>query len=192
MAKMTREEYLTIAAMYFYDEVIMPATNAPRPAIKVSVGWPYGSRGGAKTIGQCFTKECSNGEHNEIFITPAVRDTKHALETLIHEQVHAVDNCASGHKGAFAKLARAIDLQGKLTQTHAGEELSEVIQCFIADHGELPHITMDDPTQGKAKPGSRMRKLSCRACGAVWRMSSKWAEQANICPCCESAAITKQ
>ena len=46
-------------------------------------------------------------------------------------------------------------------------------------------------TSRGAGSGSRMLKLDCTACNAVWRMSGKWAEQAKQCPCCGSQDINK-
>lgn len=42
-----------------------------------------------------------------------------------------------------------------------------------------------------AGSGSRMLKFQCNDCGAVWRMSAKWAESVECCPCCKDTSIDR-
>jgi hypothetical protein len=39
------------------------------------------------------------------------------LVSLLHELIHAADDCASGHKGAFAEAVTRFGFQGPMTQT---------------------------------------------------------------------------
>src|ERR1700693_119023 len=44
--------------------------------------------------------------------------------TLLHERIHAADDCQSGHKGAFAEAATRLGFQGPMTQTPPGLDLT--------------------------------------------------------------------
>ena len=54
-----------------------------------------------------------------------------ALEVLTHELVHVADKNESGHRGRFARIARRIGLEGKLTQTHAGKRLESNAEGYM-------------------------------------------------------------
>jgi hypothetical protein len=41
--------------------------------VRISIGWPKGGK--ANTIGQCWYAEGSSDKHNEIFISPVLKDT---------------------------------------------------------------------------------------------------------------------
>lgn len=195
MTSITRETWLTTAASYFLDNLILPECSAlPAPTVRIAMGWPKGSRGGKKAIGQCWTRAQSGDGTNEIFICPTIADSQQVLSTLIHELIHATDDCKSGHKNHFAKVARSVGLEGKLTATTAGADLTELLSAYVADHGEIPHTAMiDDP--GKKKPGSRMIKIECASCGFVARTASKWIEQMQenaCCPICQNNTLNHE
>lgn len=185
--KQTRESWMNAASEWLLDEVIMPVvTGYDKPNIKCSIGFPFRS---SKAIGQCFTKGSSAGGYNEIFINPKMSglDTIRVLDILAHELIHAIDNCESGHKGFFAKTARAIGLEGKLTATVAGEALKERLNTLLVILGDIPHAGMDTGKSTIKKQGTRMIKIECGACGFIARTASKWADQLPElahCPVC--------
>lgn len=153
------------------------------PEVYVSVGFPKGSRGKGKTIGQCHPAILSGDEKAHVFIHPCLTDSAQVLAVLAHELIHALDNCESGHKGRFAKVAKAFGLDGKMTATTAGADLVERLNVLIALLGEYPHATLTESDKGKQS--TRMIKCECEECGYVVRTSRKWIDEmgAPICPC---------
>jgi hypothetical protein len=85
------------------------------PAVRVTCGFPSSNArpGRKQTIGECWDGSQAEDGVAQIFISPVLRDSVRVLGVLVHELVHAVVGCEEGHKGAFAKLARALGLTGK-------------------------------------------------------------------------------
>jgi predicted Zn-ribbon and HTH transcriptional regulator len=111
------------------------------------------------------------------------------IADVAHELIHAFDDCESGHQGFFAHVARYIGLEGKLTQTHAGDELRADLQELVDMLGDYPHHRMD-VTQIK-KDSTRQLKVECKDCGCIFRTSKKWMDRVENCPVCKSPNITK-
>jgi hypothetical protein len=152
------------------------------PDVYVSVGYPKGARGKGKTIGQCHPAILSGDDKAHVFIHPCLTDSAQVLAVLAHEMIHALDNCESGHKGRFAKVAKAFGLEGKMTETTAGADLLERLNALIVMLGEYPHALLKE--SGK-KQSTRMIKCECMDCGYIVRTSQKWIDElgAPICPC---------
>jgi hypothetical protein len=181
---MTREEWLNAALHGPVASLLVKAgTDVPLDC-RVSVGFPGGGSA-RKRIGECWPRQRSADKVNEIFISPVLADPEIMLATLVHEAIHASDNCASGHRGHFARVARACDLQGKLTATHAGPTLQASIKGWIADLPRLTHGALS--LSGIKKQTTRMIKHQCFDCGAIWRASVRW--EMELCPCCASKYI---
>lgn len=154
----------------------------PQPL--VSVGFPHGKRGSAKgkTIGQCWTipsQECAH-----IFVHPCIADGLQVLEILIHELVHAAVGCQHGHRKPFARVARAIGLEGKLTATVAGDVLRGKLETIALGLGEFPHQKLDPDEIEKArkKQSTRYRKYVCPGCQQILRAAKSELEVACV-PC---------
>ena len=177
---LTREEWLQ-AGINGLKEMFAEIGETV-PEVYVSVGFPKGSRGKGKAIGQCHPSALSGDEKAHIFIHPMLTDSARVLDVLAHEMIHALDNCESGHMGRFAKVAKAFGLEGKMTATVAGAELTERLNALVEQLGEYPHALLKE--SGK-KQSTRMIKCECYSCGYIARTSSKWIEQAGapICPC---------
>ncbi len=181
----TRESWLTQIG----ERVILPmivAHGGKTAKFRVSVGWPRGARGGksVEAIGQCWDPRHSSDGHYELFISPKL-DAFGAIEVLVHELIHLAVGTAAGHKGAFKKVALAVGLQGKMTQTVAGDALTKRIREWIRVAPEYPHGPMKD-VEGAAKeqkPGSRLIKASCEGCEYTVRLAQKWIDVAvPTCP----------
>lgn len=177
----TREDWLNKAADIMFQTVLDESVIAPFPIppVRVSVA-PMTS----KQLGVCYKREASDDKHNEVFITAHVSDSLTVLETLLHELIHAADNCDSGHRNYFAKVARKAGLEGKLTATHAGAELKESLAYIIEALGPIPHATLNLKPKEK---GRNNNKLTCANCGFQANLSHKWAVQVSeraACPVC--------
>lgn len=172
------------------------ATHALRPTfralalplhkdVRVSVGFPLG--GFEKIAGQCFKREVSKDRHNEIFVSPLIDDATKALAVLVHELLHAADNCASGHDRTFETRARALALEGKPTNTTGGKPFKRFHGALLRTLGRYPHASLR-PSKVK-RDGTRLLKVACPECGYTCRITRKWLDQAGapICPTDETA-----
>lgn len=182
----TREEWLTAAVDMFGP--IFEDVGRTIPAVRVSVGWPGGRGKKNAVIGQCWPTAATADQTAQVFVSPVLSDAGQVLATLAHELVHAIDDCKSGHKGDFAKMARRIGLEGKLTATHAGEMLAAQIGDMAALLGVYPHgkIALGvDGADGPKKQTTRMIKVECGECGYVARTTRQWLDTvgAPLCPC---------
>lgn len=171
---MTREEWLN-AALTALRPWFKDRANAEIPSdARVSVGFPGGGSA-RKRIGECWARRMSKDNVNEIFISPVLQDPVRMLDVLVHEAVHAVDDCASGHKQAFKTVAKAVGLEGKMTATHAGEELKAELARIMTLLPPLTHGALDLST--RKKQPTRLVKLECDGCGMILRTTAKWLEQ---------------
>lgn len=204
---MTRESWLLEAI-----ELLRPrfeAAGLPIPEkIRVSVGFGFGARReSARVIGQCWARSQSDDGVNAVFISPELENTARVLDVLIHELIHAGDDCQNGHKAAFKKVAVAVGLTGQMTATVATPELAADMKELAAKIGEYPHAKLytepririqpkegpgeDGPEEepgpvssGPKKQGTRMHKVICLDCGYTVRTTAKWiAVGLPVCPC---------
>jgi hypothetical protein len=181
----TREEYLVQAV-----ELMRPLFESKDykiPALHVTCGWP--STGAlspkSKRIGECWDSKASADGKHQIFISPWLQKNDDAgpLSTLVHEVVHAVVGLAAKHGKLFKECATAVGLEGKMTSTHAGAELMEIIKQWELELGEYPHAKLDPGARPTKKQTTRMFKCECRQCGYVVRTARKWLEEIGIPHC---------
>lgn len=184
MSAKNREAWLT-AAVKPLNKLIASATELdPAKSVAVSCGWP-GGKSVNKVIGQCWTVASANGL-GQIFISPKLTDPVMVLDTLLHELVHAADDCEHGHKGPFAKACKQLGLVGKPTENHAGPELAVTLAEIAAKLGEYPHAGITPGTKIK-KDGTRMLKLECPECGYIVRTTQKWINVGlPVCGTCDA------
>ena len=180
----TREAWLVKAADLITDLIICPAAEALNETydlehFRVSIGHPQ-SKG---AIGECWKKSASADNYNEIFITPHEDNSTAILATLVHELIHAADDCQSGHKNFFARMARKCGLVGKLTATTAGDELQERLLDIVDALGEIPHHKLDSKHRVKPKQSTRMLKIECSSCGFNFRASKTQIKRMTIASC---------
>lgn len=192
----TREQYLTKCAEVILRDQLMPLVEGsqwdyPLPPVKISVGFPPGTRGG-KVAACCCPRAASAGGFNEIFVNPTYDDPIYVLGNLVHELIHAIDDCASGHKGFFASIARKVGLDGKLTATVPGEALTAQLAKLVKRYGEFPHEQLKLGAARK-KDGTRQLKVECEGCGFIFRTSQKWIDMLHDdspCPACGDSMLS--
>jgi hypothetical protein len=178
MSNFNREDWLQLAAELIQNDIINPAVEQyhvrlDKPIedlkIAVSIGHPKGKQ----AIGECWSTEASeDNTTNQIFITPFNNDSLRVLDVLTHELIHAYLDNRDGHKGRFATLARAVDLQGKLTATTAGDKLTASLKSIVEMLGEIPHTKLDQNKAPTKKQKGRMVKIECEHnCGMKFNTS---------------------
>lgn len=179
---MTREDWLNKATDTF-RAYLFKENQADIPAVKVSTGFPAGSRGiKTKKIGQFIPPNMTADGVGQIYISPVIEEPVLALATLIHELCHAVYP-TDQHGPLFGKLARAVGLAGPLTQTHASDALKKELESMAAWLGPYPHSAVD--YTGLSKQETRMIKVYCPDCGYIARVSHKWLKKIGtpLCRC---------
>ena len=174
----TREDWLLAAI-----ELLKPlfaAKGYTLPVCQVSCGFTStGVRSGH--IGQCWsTKSAGNGV-NQIFIAPTLGDAFNVIDTLVHELIHAVDDCEHKHGKEFKKMALKLGLKGPMRSAGAGPELKVVLTQMLTELGPYPHGPLKVTMQ---KPVSRNRpRAKCKKCGYQVPMLKRFlAYGPPICP----------
>jgi len=65
-------------------------------------------------IGHCGSKKSAADRINQIFIAPTLALAYEVLDTLVHELVHAVDDCQHKHGKEFKKIPIKMGLVGPI------------------------------------------------------------------------------
>ena len=161
MSEINREQWLMRAVDHILP--IFERAGYSVPAVKVSVGFPStGAKG--RHLGQCWSTKSAIDGINQIFIAPHLQTPFDFLDTLVHELVHAVDDCQSGHGDNFKKIALGVGLKGPMRSAGAGELLKQDLIQMAESLGSFPHGRLSLPirTMQKApkRPGAR-----CAKCG---------------------------
>lgn len=191
----TREEWLIAAA--HACERLFEAKGRKVPPIRVSTGWPSKKPLSAesRSVGECWAAECSEDGVTQIFISPwlkaPVEGDSGVLPVLVHEMAHAVVGVEHGHKKPFKECAQSVGLVGRMTESHAGEELLEVLNGIVEDLGPYPHSRLDKTKSGKKSQGTRMLKCVCvnDQCGFTVRMVQKWVDEVGVAHCPKHGAM---
>ena len=169
-----RETYLGEAAVELREWILDLPEGQDFELPLVSVGFPKGSRGRGKAIGQCHDKTTSGDKvRAHVFISPEVKDKVEVLRILLHELIHASVGTQCGHRKEFRKLALALGFKQPMTSTPAGAELQEQLEYLAKKLGDYPHPGLN---YKQRKGGTRMLKVYCGACGCVARMTRKWLD----------------
>ena len=181
MMHTTRESWLTEAIDNILPWVLAGADVETPTRVRVSVGWPGGKGKKGNTIGQCWHKSASSDDTWEIFVSPKLDDTVQILSVLTHELCHVADQNENGHTGRFKTLATAVGLTGKMTETNAGEELTERLEVLSEELGPFPHAALA-ATVGSGstthKQTTRMLKLQALGCcDYTVRTTRKWIDE---------------
>lgn len=160
--------------------------NAEVGPVRISIGWPGGRSAKGKGIrGQCWASHTVADGIPAIFVTPDQSDPILILGIILHEMNHASDNCLSGHRGTFAKTAKALGFLAPWTDSSGKtDELIEKLTNLLADLGTFPHGAINDKAHGltglsPARPPvqtTRMILLTCSVCGYIVRTTRKWID----------------
>lgn len=186
MSYATREAWLEAAVSEIVP--LFEELHETVPLMRVSVGWPGGRGRKDHAIGQCWATSHAADGVAQVFISPTLdhKDVVKVLATLTHEMVHVVDDCASGHRGRFAKMAKALGLVGKMTATSAGPALEATLIVIAAVLGPYPHAALTGgPSDGPGKQTTRMIKVQCATSDYIVRMTRRWLDSVGppVCPC---------
>ncbi len=132
-------------------------------------------------IGECWADTASADGHIEIMISPVLDDPMRVAGVLAHELVHAIVGVEAGHRGPFAKLAKAIGLEGKMTATTEGDAFKQAVAPILDAVGPYPHAQISKQT--RPKQGTRLLKLQCPTCAYTVRITRKWLDEVGPPEC---------
>jgi hypothetical protein len=107
------------------------------------------------------------------------------LAVLCHELVHVVDDCRSGHRGNFARIARTLGLAGPMRATQPSEGLALRLSGMASELGPYPHRALvSRAVVGAQRDSTRMLKVVCPTCGYLLRTTRYWLESKGtpVCP----------
>ena len=185
----TRESFLIRATTILRHEYRKVGYELPE--VHVSVGFP--SKRATSTnnryIGQCWHGEGQKDGKAHLFISP-VLDGPGALETLVHDPVHACLPAGVGHGPAFKRAMGKVGLIGKPTATNAGKALKARLRKLETKLGGYPHDKLNVNANRK-KQGTRLLKVECAPCDYVVRVTRKPLDKYGppICPSCNEAMV---
>lgn len=180
-SKLNRETYLQEATKILRKSLFSPK-GYKVPKVKLSISWASRgnksskSKSGVSVLGQCYPTQLSEDGINHVIITPALNGSTlegslRILGVLVHELVHAVDNCESGHGQAFKQCAIAVGLTGQMRSTGESEWLNQLMtNKIVKELGLFPHQTLK--TGGRTQT-TRNIKVSCDCCDFSFRTSNK-------------------
>jgi len=177
--KTTREQWLHKAV-----ELVSPIFKNKGytiPKVQVSCGFPStGNK--SKHVGQCWGKSSTNDGTNQLFISPVLDEPVQVLDTLVHELVHAVDDCIHHHGPEFKKIATDVGLQGLMREASAGPWLQEQLTSISRQLGKYPHSKINLSHSSSKKTGPRPR-AKCKKCGYEVTPLKKWLHMGPpLCP----------
>lgn len=178
----TREAWLEAAVKALTKSVF---AEHDVPTVRVSVGWPGGRGKKTGVMGQCFATRTTDDKVAQIFVSPAYADAYQVVETVAHEIVHAIDDCKSGHKKDFVKIAKSIGFLAPWKETPANDELKEKIQAIVDKLGPYPHAAIRPEDRPVVQKTYMLKVLCTEDPDYFVRMTKGKIEEygAPSCPC---------
>ena len=149
---------------------------------KIQVSCGFASTGTrSHHVGQCWSQKSSSNGLNQIFISPVLHEPVEVLDTLVHELVHAVDDCQHKHGAEFKKIALSLGLKGPMRSADAGPELRKKLAQLALELGPYLHGQLK-VSHKRAVSRSRPR-AKCAQCGFQVPMYRKFlAYGPPLCP----------
>ncbi len=180
MTKYTTRESWLLAAVDLLRPFFLEKNHVIPSDVMVSYGFAStGTR--SHHVGQCWSKRSSANEQNQIFISPALHEPVEVLDTLVHELVHAVDDCQHKHGKEFKKIALSLGMKGPMRSADAGPELKVRLEQLAQKLEAYPHGKLQ-VTHHKAVSRARAR-AKCPECGFQVPMYRKFlAYGPPLCP----------
>ena len=160
------------------------------PAVRVSVGWPGGRGKKANVIGQCFATKTATDSVSQIFVSPVVVDPLKAVIVVAHEMIHAVDDCKSGHKSGFIKIARELGFTPKwtvATPDTISDEFKAKLEAIAEKLGAYPHAAIVPTERPVVQKTYQLKAICVYDADYKVRMTQKMADDWGmpLCPCHE-------
>ena len=118
---------------------------------------------------------------NQTFLSPGLSDPVLVLDTLMHELIHAVDDCQNKHGSAFKKMALKLGLKGPMRSAGTGPELLVKLEAIALSLGPYPHARLTVPR--RVVSYSPRPRAKCGVCGFTVPMLKAFIHYGSpICP----------
>jgi hypothetical protein len=153
----TREEYLEIAVEKLRPWFLKARLEIPK--IKVACGFP--SKNPLKTLGQCWSAECTPDGSRQIFISPINENAEVSVGVLCHELTHACLPNAAAHGKLFKDAMSLVGLEGKPVHAAPGPALQTFVEQVTFELGDYPNPTIKIPEKAKLDKPKNSFALFC-------------------------------
>jgi len=134
------------------------------PPVHVSVGFSTdGYKPGARTntIGVCHASFMTIEGVNEIYITPMRTEPVDVISILVHELIHAIDDCKSGHGAGFQKISRDLQCTDNLkVPLHEFKETMNFYRQMALQLGRYPRAGVRYSDTFNIKMPEAMEKMA--------------------------------
>jgi hypothetical protein len=185
------------------------------PPLRISTGFTSKGRIGS-AVAECWTDRADADRKYQIFIDPRDDSPVEVINSVAHEIIHAAVGLKCGHRGDFAKVAKALGMLPPMPSTPSGPDFVALAEAIIAKVGPYPHAALQvsrkrpsTPADGAvvdlpAKPEpvstiissgpkpqrARLLKAECPSCRYTVRVTKKWlAVAAPTCPSPDCARL---
>lgn len=131
------------------------------PPVKVSCG--FGAKNPLKTLGECWSSECTPDGTRQIFVSPIHKDAISTLGTLVHELLHACLPNDAKHGKPFKEGMAKIGLEGPARSAGPGAELQLFVEKVADELGDYPNVPITPKQKKKSDRAASKRtfKLYC-------------------------------
>ena len=137
--------------------------------IWISPGRPPSGR----WTGACYPGAASDDGNPHIFIHPVLSDSTRVAGVVVHQLCHVVLGNRI-HGPPFRRLATAVGLVGKLTETIEGPLFLAIMPGTIDRIGPYPHPALRQLRRLDRKLArTRMVRVHCAACGYLVRTTQR-------------------
>ena len=118
-----------------------------------------------------------------IFIHPVLSDSTRVAGVVVHQLCHVALGNRS-HGPPFRRLATAMGLVGKMTETIEGPLFLSIMPATIDRIGPYPHPALRQLRRLDRKLAwTRLMRVHCAACGYLVRITQRWLMVSiPICP----------
>ncbi len=171
----TRESWLLAAVSKLAPLLKKHGVGMPEK-YAVSCGFPKSRN---KAIGQCWPPNCTEDETSHMFVCPSIQQATRVLDILAHEMIHAAVGLECKHRGKFRVIAKAIGLEGKMTETFVGEDnpLMKTLRQISESLGTYPHSALTRQATATRPPaGGWVKFKSTREEDYILRVSPRALE----------------
>jgi hypothetical protein len=137
-------------------------------------------------LGQCHSsKKSVGGDVNMITLSTDQGEPIELVHTLLHELLHALDDCHSGHKGRWARWAKQIGIE--MRGHERGPIAEQLVQDTLRAVGVPKAHVQTVPSSRKA--GSSQVRVHCPECSKHVNMPRGLADGGFSIACVACAVV---
>jgi hypothetical protein len=111
------------------------------PPLRISTGFTSKGRIGS-AVAECWTDRADADRKYQIFIDPRDDSPVEVINSVAHEIIHAAVGLKCGHRGDFAKVAKALGMLPPMPSTPSGPDFVALAEAIIAKVGPYPHAAL--------------------------------------------------